>query len=181
MRRIEVTMAMVMAASSAARAEDAQPQPRITVGGSMTVWLPQDDADDLSDPSIGVRPQLTFWVLPQVGISASFDWVFVNEEDGSDDTTYYVVSVGGRATMARPLRVKPYGELMLGWHKLETTNVDESDLGFRLGGGALIELGSNAIATAGIGYSTVTIDTGLFGIEVDIEAFVFELGAGGRF
>lgn len=181
MRRSVVAMAVVMAGSSAARAEEAQPQARITAGGSLTVWLPQDDADDLSDPSLGVRPQFTFWALPQVGISASFDWVFVNEEEGSDDATYYVISVGGRATMARPLKIKPYGELMLGWHKLETTGIDESDLGFRIGGGALFELGSNAVATAGIGYSTVSIDTGLFGVEVDIEALVFEFGAGGRF
>jgi hypothetical protein len=172
-------VAAVTLAAPAAHGEDAA-EPRLAVGASATVWVPQSDADDVADTSLGVRPQVTYWVIPLVGVTASFDYVFVNEESGAGDTTYYVISAGGRLTLPKPATIKPYGELVLGWHVLDAEGFDESDLGFRLGGGAMFAVGTSLVASAGAAYSTVSLD-GPFGTDFDVSAFVLDVGIAARF
>jgi hypothetical protein len=63
---------------------------------------------------------------------------------------------------------------------LDSDALDESDLGFRFGGGATYALGGSLVASAGVGYSTVSLDAA-FGFEADITAFLLDLGVAGRF
>ncbi len=154
---------------------------KMAAGASVGVYFPQGDADETAETSPGVRAQFVYWVHPMVGIVGSFDWVFVAEKDGAADTTYYDVSAGARVTMRGQAKLKPFGELLIGRHTLsvDDANFDESDIGFRLGGGGTYELGDSLQGFAQISYSTVDIDAG-FG-SLDIEAFVIEAGALVRF
>jgi hypothetical protein len=180
---VVIVTVMVGSAGVAYAQEAASAEPKIHVGAAATVWLPQSDADDVAETSIGIRPQVTYWVTSLFGIVASFDWVFVSEKEdsGEDSVTYYAISLGGRITLPRPAKIKPFGELLLGRHTLsaETSDIDESGIGFRLGGGALFELGRNIGAIAEISYSSVEIDVGI--VDLNLEAFVLEAGVAGRF
>jgi hypothetical protein len=167
-------------APAMAEIEPPRLEPKLEVGGAMTVWFPSGDVDETVDASLGVRPHLAYWPKPMIAIAGSFDFVFVNEQEGVDDVTYYAVSVGPRVTIPRPMKVKPYGELMLGWHHLDGEGVDESGIGFRLGGGVSMALGSALAVNAGVGYSSVSFD-GPFGINIDVDALVLDVGAVGRF
>ena len=180
MRRIVIALAMAgLVPSTAARADEPQVAPKYEVGGSLNIWLPQGDADDVAGTSLGVRPQFTYWIRPWIGIAASFDWVFVDADADVGDVTYYSISAGARITMSRPARIRPYGELMLGRYTLEADGLDDSELGFRLGGGATYALGTSLGLNAGLGYSTVSMDTGFF--DIDIDALILEVGVSGRF
>jgi hypothetical protein len=172
-----LTVVVLLLVSSHAFAQDAPPtDPKMTIGASATIWIPQSDADDTSDVSFGVRPHFSYRVLPFLAIVSSFDFVFVNEEDGVDDVTYYTIAAGARIMKMRPGSVSPYGEFLLGWHKIDTEGLDESDIGFRLGGGVLYGLGDNLLLNASLGYSAVSMDAGF--VDFDVEAFILEVGVG---
>jgi hypothetical protein len=182
MRALGLVLVLAITGSSAtARADDLAAEPRLVVGGSVAIWIPQSDADDFADVSLGVRPQVTYWITPLLGVTGSFDWVFVNEKSGTGagSVTYYAISAGGRITLPRPARIKPYGEVMLGWHTLDGEGFGDSGLGFRLGGGATYALSQRLVASAGLGYSTASIDTGFF--DITVAAFVLDLGLAARF
>jgi hypothetical protein len=174
-----LVIGVLAAAAAPAHAQDDEREPRLVIGGSAVIWVPQSDADDTTDTSIGVRPQVTYWITPFVGVTGTFDWVFVNEESGVGDVTYYTIGAGARVTLPRPMRIKPYGELVLGWHVVDAEGVDESDLGFRFGGGATYAVSRSLVVSAGLGYSTVELDAG-FGFEADISAFVIDVGIAAR-
>src|SRR5688572_19452203 len=129
--------------SSVAHAQEPAPpaEPPITLGASLTVWLPQGDADDFSDTSLGVRPHFAYRLRPYVAIVATLDYVFVNENEGVDSITYYAISAGGRLIKSRPGQLEPFGELLIGWHKLDAEAIDDSAIGFRIGGGATYPVG----------------------------------------
>lgn len=169
---------VVAAAVRPARADDLT-EPKLTVGGSLAIWIPQSDAENFADTSLGVRPQVTYWIRPFIGITGAFDFVFVNEDSGTGDTTYYSFGVGGRATLPRG-RIRPYGELLLGWHFLDTDGFDDNNFGFRIGGGGTYALTRSLVANAGASYSTTSFDAG-FGFSVTVAAFVFDVGLGARF
>lgn len=159
-----------------ARADDVEP--RLAVGGSLGIWIPTSDADDFADVSLGVRPQVTYWIRPFIGVTGAFDFVFVNEDSGVGDVTYYAISAGARATLPRG-QIRPYGELLLGVHFIDTNGFDDNEFGLRLGGGATYTLSSGLIANAGISYSTTSFDIG-FG-SITVAAFVLDLGIAARF
>ena len=170
-------MAMV-AHASAARADD-EGRKKLDVGGALAFWIPQSDADDFADPSIGLRPGVTYWFFPFFGVTGHFDFVFVNEESGADDTDYYAFSVGGRFTLPGSLRIKPYGELLLGWHWLDAGAFDESEIGFQLGGGATYAINQRLQANLGIGYSTTNMDAPF--VDITVAAFIIDVGIAARF
>jgi opacity protein-like surface antigen len=177
-----IVVAVLAGSTTLAHAEPAPGstgEPQFQPGVSLTIWFPQADADDFSDESLGIRPNFAFWIRPFVAVVATFDYVFVNEKDRVGDTTYYAISVGGRLTTPRPSQVKPYGEFLIGRHKLEGGGADDANLGFRIGGGASLALRSNIVATAGLAFSSVSFDAGFF--DVDVDAIVVDLGISGRF
>lgn len=153
-------------------------EPKLTAGVSATAWIPQSDAEDLADTSIGVRPFVTYAFLPYLAGIATFDFVFVNE-DGGDDITYYNINVGARLKKPRPGQLEPYGELLLGFHQFETDGFDDSGIGFRFGGGILYPLSNRLVVNLGLNYSSVSIDVDIF--EIDVDAFIVEGGLGTRF
>jgi len=170
-------VAALLLTTSIARAEEVA-EPKMAIGASATVWLPSGDADDFVNESLGARPFFTYRALSFLAVVATFDWIFVNEKDNVGSITYYAVSAGARFIKSRPGQVEPYGEFLLGWHHLDGQNVDDSNLGFRIGGGATYPLGK-LVAQGGLSYSAVSIDSGFF--DVDIDALVIEIGLAGRF
>lgn len=176
-----LALLLVIFGTATAHAQEPAAEPKLFVGGSATVWLPQGDADDTSNTSLGVRPVVGYWLRPFIAIIGAFDYIFVSEkEDVTGDITFYSISLGIRMTTPKPAQLKPYGELLLGRYTLDAEGIDsQSDIGFRIGGGATYALGSNLAFTAGLGYSSVSIDVG-FG-DADIDALVLEVGLQGRF
>jgi len=174
-----LTLVMLVAMSSSAAAQMVPPpmieEPKMLIGASGTVWVPQGDSDNFADTSIGLRPHFSYRVRPFVAVLATVDYIFVNETD-SIDITYYNVGVGARLIMPRPGLIEPYGELLLGWHKLDAEGFDDSGIGFRIGAGILYPFGQKLVANLGINYSSVSIDAGLG--DVDVDALIFDLGIG---
>lgn len=179
-----LVVAIVVATYGTARAQVVPApmvaEPKMTAGVSATVWLPQGDADDFADTSIGLRPHFAYDAKPFLSVLGTFDYIFVSEKDGVGDLTYYNICVGARLKKPRPGQIEPYGELLLGWHKLEADGgIDDSGIGFRLGGGVLYPISATLIANVALNYSAVSIDVGLG--DADIDALIFEGGLGIRF
>lgn len=149
-------------------------EPKMTIGGSATLWLPQDDAEDTSDESLGLRAHFTYKFKDWLAGIGTFDYVFVNEEtDG--DATYYNLNAGARFIKSRPGQIEPYGEVLLGYYVLDAEGADsESEIGFRIGGGILYPFSQTLLANAGLNYSTVSFDFGL--ADFDVAAIILELG-----
>lgn len=155
-------------------------EPKMAAGASLTVWLPSGDADDFSDTSLGVRPHFTYRVMPWLAVLGTFDFVFVNEQDGVGDITYYSIGGGARFVLPRPGRFEPYGELVLGWHSIDGEGFEETDLGFRLGGGVLYPMSERLLVNFAANYSTVSFDSGFIG-DIDVDALILEVGLATRF
>jgi hypothetical protein len=176
---LAATMAVPSVAGAQAEREGAKGS--IAAGASFTFWLPQGDADDLAEESPGFRIAAEYWFTDYVALAVSFDWVFVNEKDGGfivvEDAQYYSIGIGGRVTTPRPARIKPFGELML--HRatltVDATDYDESDVGFRFGGGGIFEIAPGFEAIAEVTYSAVEIE------DADIDGISLEAGVRGRF
>jgi hypothetical protein len=174
---MKTAIAGVVVLASTAWAQEPPPtgtataEPLITIGASGTVWLPSGDADDVSDESLGLRGSFTYRFMPWLAGIATFDYIFVNEKDDGD-IGYYNINAGARAFKPGG-RFQPYGELLLGWHKLSGDLLDDSGLGFRIGGGVMYPMGK-LVANAGINYSSVSID--VMGFNVDIDALILEFG-----
>jgi opacity protein-like surface antigen len=150
-------------------------EPKMMAGGGLTLWIPQGDADDTSDPSLGLRGTFLYKAKPWVGVIGSIDYVFVNEDDGVADITYYSIGVGARFIKPRPGQIEPYGEILLGYHVLDVEDVDsENAIGIRFGGGILYPVSNKLIANFGLAYNTVEFDFGA--VDVSVDAFVFEAG-----
>ncbi len=163
----------MLIASTAARAEKGG----VLVSGAAMVVLPQADADDMADTSLGVRGAFVYWAHPNVGVVASFDYIVVNEdEDFFDqvDLTFYSVGVGARFTTTKPTQLQPFGEVLVGRHTsvYDSPLGDDSnsDLGFRLSGGALYRLQPNLALVGQLSYSSAEID------DAEIEGIMLELG-----
>jgi hypothetical protein len=165
---------------AAAQEVDAAGPKRVELAGKVGMWMPMDDAEDYADASVGVRLHGAYWVVPAFAIGGGIDWVAVNEEDGTDDLTYYGIGITGLVTTPNPARVKPFGELGIGRYTLDSDDADdsESDIGFRLSGGATFEMAPNLALVGDIAYSTVDFDFGL--ISIDVAALVFEVGVAAR-
>ena len=153
-------------------------EPPMMIGASGAIWSPSGDADQVAETSIGVRPWFTYRVKPIVALVASFDYVFVSEKDNVADVTYYNINFGGRFLVGRSGNLQPYGEFMLGYHKIDTEGLDDSTLGFRFGGGIVYSINDKMAATASINYSNASFD--VEGFSVDVEAFILEAGLGMR-
>lgn len=177
MRFVLVVLVIVLS-STVARAQVVPPpmieEPKMTVGGSLGVYVPQGNADDTSDTSLGIRGHFTYKFKPFLAGIGTFDYVFVNE-DGDSDITYYNLSFGARFIKPRPGQIEPYGEVLIGYHVLDAEGLDgESAIGFRLGGGILYPVGQKLLANLALNYSTVSFDVGL--VDVDVDALILEVG-----
>jgi hypothetical protein len=158
------------------------PEPVMMVTTSAMLVLPQADGDDFAGTSIGMRAVFGYAVTPIISVIGSVDYVFVNEKEEvvSDQVSisFYSISAGARATMQRP-GVRPFGELMLGRSTASVSSPrddsTDSDLGFRLGGGIIYDLGPALVASAQLSYSTVEIE------GADLDALAFEGGLGWMF
>lgn len=179
-----VVMAMATATAGTARAQqapvDAASQHRFELGGRAGMWMPMDDADDYADASLGLRLHAAYWVVPMFAIGGAFDWVPVNEESGISDLTYYGFGIDGLLTTPNPARVKPFGEIEIARYTIDSDdfNDSESDIGFRLGGGATLELSPSMVLMGDVAYSTVDFDFGL--ASIDTAAFILEVGLAAR-
>jgi opacity protein-like surface antigen len=182
MRSVLVVLVLVVS-SSVALAQVVPPpmidEPKMTAGGSVVVYVPQGDADDTSDTSLGLRGHFTYKFKPWLAALGTFDYVFVNE-DGDSDITYYNLSAGARFIKPRPGQIEPYGEVLLGYHVLDAEGLDsESAIGFRFGGGILYPVGQKLLANLALNYSTVSFDVGL--VDVDVDALILEVGIAAKF
>lgn len=175
-----VGVAWAGAAAAQEAPVDAAGPRRVELAGKVGMWMPMDDADDYADGSLGVRLHGVYWVVPAFAIGAAIDWVFVNEEDGVDDLTYYGIGIDGLVTMPGPARVKPFGELGIGRYTLDADSFDdsESDIGFRLGGGATLEMSPGLVLVGEVAYTTVDFDFGL--ASIDVAALILEVGIAAR-
>lgn len=149
-------------------------QPKTTVGGSLVVYVPQGDADDTSDTSLGIRGHFTYQLRPFLSGIGTFDYVFVNE-DGDAAITYYNISAGARFIKPRPGLIEPYGEVLLGYHAFDAEGIDtETALGFRLGGGIRYPFSNTLLASFALNYSAASFDVGF--VDIDVNALIFEVG-----
>src|SRR5436190_973636 len=130
MRRLSVLVLVLAAAHRVAAAQPVPPtftgktyDPTMTIGLSGQIWIPQGDADDFADTSIGFRPHFAYSLKPWVAGVAAIDYTLVNEK-GDGDVTYYSFSAGARFIVPRLDQIEPYGELLVGWHKFETDGGD---------------------------------------------------------
>jgi hypothetical protein len=186
MNRAACVVAMVIGVVGAgvARAQeapmDAAAPARVELAGKVGMWMPMDDADDYADASLGIRLHGAYWVVPMFAIGGAIDWVAVNEDDGVDDLTYYGVGINGLITTPNPARVRPFGELGIGRYTIDADDFDdsESELGFRLSGGATLEMSPNLALVGDVAYTTVDFDFGLVG--VDVAALIVEVGVAAR-
>jgi hypothetical protein len=173
-RRVALGLVLAAAWSASARADEV-PFRRVELGGNLGLWSPMDDADDYADASPGLRLHGHYWITPMVAVGGAFDWVFVNEDGDQGDVTYYGFGVSGLLTTPHPAKVKPFGELGIERYTLDAEGVDaESDIGFRLAGGATVELSPGLALIGDLAYSTVNIDYGL--VSVDVAALILEAG-----
>lgn len=184
MKRMACAVVTMMAMAGAARAQeapvDAPATHRFELGGRAGMWMPMDDADDYADASLGIRVHGAYWVVPMFAIGGAFDWVPVNEEDGVADLTYYGFGIDGILTTPNPARVKPFGEIEIARYTIDSDDFDdsESDIGFRLGGGATMEMSPSMVLMGDVAYSTVDFDFGVF--SVDTAALILEVGLAAR-
>lgn len=181
MRTLLVAALLVSSTASAQVVPGAMvEEPKMMAGGALTLWIPQGDADDTSDPSLGIRGNFLYKAQPWVAVIGSLDYVFVNEDDGVGDLTYWSLSAGARFIKPRPGQIEPYGEVLLGYHTLDVEDADsESALGFRLGGGILYPFSNKLVLDFSLAYSTVEFDFGI--ADVDVDAFVFQGGVNAVF
>jgi hypothetical protein len=175
-----LTAGMAWSATARAQEMDAAGPKRVELAGKVGMWMPMDDADDYADASVGLRLHGAYWVVPAFAIGGALDWVVVNEEEDVTDVTYYGIGITGLVTMPGPSRVKPFGELGIGRYTLDSDDFDdsESDIGFRLAGGATLEMSPNLVLVGDLAYSTVDFDFGFVGL--DVAALVFEVGIAAR-
>lgn len=153
---------------------------RFEAGANLGVWMPQDDADDNADESLGIRARMVYWITPMIGVGGSVDYVFVNEDPDGDDVDFYGIGVSGVITTPRPARIKPFGELELKRYTLDPPTLDsESDFGFHLGGGARMALSPGMVLVGEASYSTVELDFGFVNFEAS--AFILEVGIAALF
>jgi opacity protein-like surface antigen len=184
MKRIACVVVMTVGVgwAGAARAQevDAAGSKRVELAGKVGMWMPMDDADDYADASLGVRVHGAYWVVPAFAIGGAVDFVAVNEEEEVADLTFYGIGITGLVTMPGPARVKPFGELGIGRYTIDSDDTDdaESDIGFRLGGGASFEMSPNLALLGEIAYSTVDFDLGL--VSIDVASLAFEVGVAAR-
>lgn len=154
------------------------PPPRVTLGAGALIVLPQGDADEFSDESLGGRLSFTYGFTPWVAGVASFELVAVNENDAAEDADadfdYYAIDLGVRVSPPWTDRLRPLGEFLLGRHTVRYDVPGEegsdSDLGIRLGGGLAMPLGGGAEFTALLSYVSAEIE------DVDIESMQLEGG-----
>ena len=180
---MKTAIALVLVLASTAWAQEPPPpagsstssEPLMSIGASGTVWLPSGDADDVADESLGLRGTFTYKFMPFLAGIGTFDFVFVNEKD-SADITYYNINAGARVFKPGG-RFEPYGEFLLGWHKLSGDLLDDSGVGFRIGGGVMYPMG-RTVVNAGLNYSSVGID--VMGFNIDIDALILEIGVSMR-
>jgi hypothetical protein len=159
---------------------DAPATHRFELGGRAGMWMPMDDADDYADSSLGLRLHGAYWVVPMFAIGGAFDWVVVNEESDTADLTYYGFGIDGLITTPNPTRVKPFGELEIGRYTVDSDDFDdsESDIGFRVGGGATMQMSPGMVLMGDVAYSTVDFDFGL--LSIDTAALILEVGLAAR-
>jgi hypothetical protein len=175
---------MLMGTAGVAAAQegpvDAPATHRFELGGRAGMWMPMDDADDYADNSLGLRLHGAYWVAPMFAIGGAFEWVVVNEAADTADLTYYGFGIDGLITTPNPTRVKPFGELEIGRYTVDSDDFDdsESDIGFRVGGGATMQMSPGMVLMGDIAYSTVDFDFGLF--SIDTAAVILEVGLAAR-
>lgn len=180
-----VGVIVIVGLPSAAWAEPSRAaEPTIAVQLGPTIWFPAGDIDEAANTSFGVRPTVFYRVHPAVAVVGTFDWIFVDEKSnssaGDGEITYFAISAGVRLRRRLPSGLEPYGELLLGYHKLEADVVDDGSMGVRLGGGVMYPVASALLVSAGLAVSYVSIDTG-FVVDVEVTAVVIDLGLGARF
>ncbi len=185
MKRIvcSAVCAVVVAGAGVAVAQEAVDgagPKRVELAGKVGMWLPMDDADDYADASLGVRLHGAYWIVPAFAIGGAIDWVAVNEEAEGADLTYYAIGITGLVTTPNPARVKPFGEIGIGRYTLDSDEADdsESEIGFRLGGGASLEMAPNLALLGEVAYSTADFDFGL--VSIDVAALILEVGVAVR-
>lgn len=176
-------VAILAAPAAAPRTAAAQPveRPMLASAHAMLV-LPQADADDYIETSLGARVAFGYSIRPWVAILGSVEYVLVNEASDTvpDDTSihYWAIDLGARFTLPRP-RVQPFGELLLGRHTAgydsPTTDDSDSELGIRLGAGLQAPLTPDLRLIAQLAYTSAEIE------NADLEAITLEAGAAWSF
>jgi hypothetical protein len=162
----------------AAATAHAEEQPRMAVGASALLILPQADADDFTETSLGLRASFVYWWHPHVGAVGSFDYVFVQEDgDAVPDGAaigYRSINLGGRVRSDDGAPTVWFGELLIGRHTRtyddDFVDQSDSDLGFQLGGGVTHRIGPAILVTGQLTYSTVEIE------DADLAAFILAGG-----
>lgn len=154
------------------------PDKRVTVAATGVVAMPQADADDTTETSLGLGASLVYWINHNVGVVGSFDYVFANTKEDvvpdEVDIYFYSINIGARVTTRNRGGLQPFGELTLGRHTAgfdsPAEDDSQSDLGIRIGGGVTYRTQNGFALIGQLLYSTAEIE------EADINAFVLDLG-----
>lgn len=182
MKALSASILLVASFVSAAHAEEEAvsnaPAKRVTVAAAGIVAMPQADADDTTETSLGVGASLVYWINYNIGVVGSFDYVFANEKEdvvGEDvDIHFYSINLGARVTTKNREGLQPFGEVSLGRHTVgydaPGSDDTQSDIGFRIGGGVTYRTGSGFALLGQLTYSTAEIE------NADIDGFLIDLG-----
>lgn len=176
-----ILLFFIVGTSRVATAQEAttqEPDKLMLLSASALVVLPQSDADNVTETSLGLRTAFAYRVHPWIFVVGAFEYVFANEKEdvvGDTNINYYSIGFGGRLVSPKKAKLKGFGELLIGRHTLTVDGDADSDLGFRLGGGGLYEIGPNLTLIGQVSYSSVEIE------RADIDALILEFGIGMSF
>jgi hypothetical protein len=187
MRRILLLPFAILLLSARARAEaptgDAGAPPRpFELDTSALLVLPQADADDYTEESLGGRVALAYAFSPYVSAMGSIEYVRANtKEDLVPDyyrIYFYSIDVGARFSLPQPGGVRPFAELLIGRHTAgydsDSGDDTSSDFGYRLGAGLFYPVSAAIDAVGQVSYTSAEIE------DADIDALVLEGGLGFR-
>jgi hypothetical protein len=150
---------------------------RVTAGAEVLVVLPQGDADDLIEESLGVRASVAVALHRMVAVVAAFDYVFGNAKESPflEDVEFstYSLSIGARGQL--PVgRAIPFAEVLIGRYTASFDSdfgeASDSDLGYRAGAGVRVPFGGvELLATVEYAHTEIE-DTDLSALELGVGA-----------
>ena len=115
---IPLVAILVPMAANAEELVSKAPDKRVTVAATGVVAMPQADADDTTETSLGLGAALVYWINHNVGVVGSFDYIFANtKEDVVPDDVgifFYSINIGARVTTRNREGLQPFGELTVG-------------------------------------------------------------------
>jgi hypothetical protein len=153
----------------------------VTAGAEVLVVLPQGDADDLIEESLGVRASVAVALHPMVAVVAAFDYVFGNAKESPflEDVEFSTYSLSAGARGQLPVgRAIPFVEVLIGRYTASFDSdfgeASDCDLGYRAGAGVRVPFGRVELLST-VEYAHTEIE------DTDLSAFELGVGAAASF